>query len=150
MLSNLMTENFLLDDSIIVVSNSGGSYWAWPNFLVDRYCTMARICYLTVFMLTFVSPVPEQPFSRTEDCTTVWYIKWLCHTSNLFSNLHLPQQCSFLLQHFSPKTFFRQYNSGTWVGTVHNCTAWRKPLNWNVAEEKELLNKSLVQESSTI
>ena len=44
--------------------------------------------------LLFVSPVPEQPFPRTEDCTMVRYITELSHTSSFFNNSYLAQQSS--------------------------------------------------------
>ena len=60
------------------------------------YCLISKAYVIRNSCELCVSPVPEQPFSWTENSTIVCYITELPRTNNLFNNHHLTQQSSFL------------------------------------------------------
>ena len=96
--------------------------------VLQGHCSLPR-CQAPAGYI-FVSLVPEQPFPQTEVCTTVRYIAELSRTSNLFNNLHLTQQSSFLLQHFDPNS------------TILFSSATFQSSDQNVAEEKRIVESN--------
>ena len=99
-----------LSCSLIKWSATSGANFNYRRIATQLHCawqplTAAAFIHITTSLwLFFVSPVPEQPFPRTEDCTTKCYITELfarAICSTIFTWLNNP----LFLQHFIPKTF---------------------------------------------